>query len=90
MRDTLVNQKTRIVVAALLGIGVSHSLAGFAQTQTAAKSETVSGIARNAQQLPLDGVKIRLETRDGRVIAHGVTQKEGSSRFLVSPLVSTP
>ena len=77
MRDTLVNQKTRIVVAALLGIGVSHSLAGFAQTQTAAKSETVSGIARDALQRPLDGVKIRLETRDGRVIAHGVTQKDG-------------
>jgi outer membrane receptor protein involved in Fe transport len=81
MRDTLVNQKTRIVIAALLGIGVSHSLAGFAQTQTAAKSETVSGIARDAQQLPLDGVQIRLETRDGRVIAHGVTQKEGKFAF---------
>jgi outer membrane receptor protein involved in Fe transport len=72
-----VNQKAYIVLAALLGSWVSHSRAGLAQTQTMAKSETVSGVVRDALQRPLDGVQIRLETRDRRVIAHGVTQKDG-------------
>ena len=43
----------------------------------AAQAETVSGVARDATQHPLDGVQIRMVTRDGRVTAEGVTQKDG-------------
>lgn len=71
------NRKAYAAAAALLGISVIHSHAGFAQTQTMAQSKTVSGVARDALQRPLDGVQIRLETPDGKVIAHSVTQRDG-------------
>lgn len=50
---------------------------GSAQTTAVAQSETVSGVARDALQRPLDGVQVRLEAPDGRVAAHGATQKDG-------------
>jgi outer membrane receptor protein involved in Fe transport len=41
------------------------------------QSEAVRGVARDALQRPLDGVQIRLETPDGKAIAHAVTQRDG-------------
>jgi outer membrane receptor protein involved in Fe transport len=72
-----VNRKACAVLAALLSSSVIHSHPGFAQTQKTAQSETVSGVARDALQRPLNGVQIRLEKPDGRVIAHGVTGRDG-------------
>ncbi len=65
------------VAAAFLAMLGIHSQAGFAQTQTTAQYEAVSGIARDALQRPLDGVQIRLESPDGKVIAHAVTRRDG-------------
>jgi outer membrane receptor protein involved in Fe transport len=84
-RGTLVNRTAYAVAAVLLGISVIHSHPGFAQSQTTVRSETVSGVARDALQRPLGGVQIRLEAPDGRVIAHGVTQSDG--RFKLSGVV---
>ncbi len=42
-----------------------------------AQSGTVHGVARDALQRPLDGVAVRLETPDGKVIAKGTTHKDG-------------
>jgi outer membrane receptor protein involved in Fe transport len=72
-----VNRKACAIAAGLLGILVIHSNTGFAQTHTARNSEAVHGVARDALQRPLDGVQIRLETSNGKVIAHAVTQRDG-------------
>ncbi|WP_158922882.1 TonB-dependent receptor [Acidisphaera sp. S103] len=71
------NRKTRAMTAALWGILVTSSHPGYAQTPTVVSSETVTGVARDALQRPLDSVQIRLETPDGKVIARGTTQKNG-------------
>lgn len=71
------DRKTCAVTAALFGVLVIGSHPGSAQTAAVAQSETVSGVARDALQRPLDGVQIRLEAPDGRVVAHGATQKDG-------------
>jgi hypothetical protein len=46
-----------------------------------AQSDIVHGVARDALQRPLDGVAVRLETPAGKVVAGGVTGKDG--RFAV-------
>jgi outer membrane receptor protein involved in Fe transport len=71
------NRKGYTFTAVLLGGLLSCGHAGFAQTPKPAQPETVSGVARDALPHPLDGVQIRLVTRDGRVTAKGVTQKDG-------------
>jgi outer membrane receptor protein involved in Fe transport len=72
-----VDRKACAVIAALLSSSVIHSRPSFAQTHTTAQSATVSGVARDALQRPLDSVKVRLETPDGRVIGRSVTQRDG-------------
>jgi len=72
-----VNIRTCAIAAALFGILVVGSRPGCAQTTAAVQSETVSGVTRDALQRPLDGVQVRLEAPDGRVIAHGATRKDG-------------
>ena len=71
------NRRTCAIAAALFGVLVVGSHPGSAQPTAVVQSETVSGVARDALQRPLDGVQIRLETPDGRVITHGATQKDG-------------
>ena len=56
-----------MVIAALMTVG----------PQAFAQSDTVHGVARDALQRPLDGVAVRLETPDGKVVARGVTGKDG-------------
>ena len=71
------NRRTCAIAAAFFGILVIGSHPVSAQTTAVVQSETVSGIARDALQRPLDGVQIRLEAPDRRVIAHGTTQRDG-------------
>ncbi len=68
-----VNRKAYAIAAALLAL--CH--AGSAQSQTSGQSEPVSGVARDALQRPLEGVQIRMETPEGKVVAHAATQKDG-------------
>jgi outer membrane receptor protein involved in Fe transport len=42
-----------------------------------AQSGTVHGVARDALQRPLDGVGVRLETADGKIVASAVTRADG-------------
>lgn len=71
------DRKAYAVAAALVGGVIIHGHAAFAQTNMAVQTETVSGVARDALQRPLDNVQIRLETPDGKVVAHGVTLRDG-------------
>jgi outer membrane receptor protein involved in Fe transport len=77
MWGNIVDGKTCLIAASIFGILVTSSNPGSAQTNAVVPSETVSGVARDALQRPLDSVQIRLETPDGRVIARGATQKDG-------------
>lgn len=70
------------ITAALFGVLATHGEFAFAQPQTAASSDRVAGVARDALQRPLEGVQIRLESPEGKLIAQGRTQKDG--RFTLS------
>lgn len=60
-----------MAIAALMTVG----------QQAFAQSDTVRGVARDALQRPLAGVAVRLETPEGKVVARGVTGKDG--RFML-------
>lgn len=73
------------IAAILFGVLVTHDGLAFAQSQTAASSDRVAGVARDALQRPLEGVHIRLETPEGKVVAQDTTQKNG--HFTLSGVV---
>ncbi len=60
-----------LVAWLVIGAGLASAVAGTAGGE-------VSGIVRDALQRPLDGVAVRLETPDGKVVGRGTTGKDGA------------
>ena len=63
----------RLLLAAWLAVG-----AGLSATAAEAAGGEVSGIVRDALQRPLDGVSIRLEAPEGKVVGRSTTGKDGA------------
>jgi outer membrane receptor protein involved in Fe transport len=69
-----------ITAAASLALALAFILAAL-PSPAWAQAASVHGIAQDSLQRPLAGVKIRLETPEGRVISHGVTGQDGRFEF---------
>ncbi|MFI5022914.1 MAG: TonB-dependent receptor [Alphaproteobacteria bacterium] len=63
----------RLLLVAWLAIG-----AGLSATAAEAAAGEVSGSVRDALQRPLDGVSIRLEAPEGKVVGRSTTGKDGA------------
>ncbi len=59
------------LTAALISVAISVAPAW-------GQANIVHGVARDALQRPLDGVTVRLEAPDGKVVARGTTQMDGA------------
>src|SRR5215469_11019461 len=73
--------KVLAVLACLLQLAVPATIANAAEGAAKKSGKLVTGTATDALGRPMEGVRVVLQTNDGRILGHSVTDKAGHFAF---------